>query len=49
MNAKPAVSVRKKPVPQQPPWFTEAQAVRERAREEGKPCVLLLNADSSAL
>jgi len=35
--------------PQRLPWRTDALAAREAARTEGRPCVLILNADSSAL
>jgi hypothetical protein len=32
-----------------PPWRTDAEAARQAARREGKPFVLILNADSGAL
>ena len=32
-----------------PPWRTNHVAARAEAREEGKPCVLLLNVDARAL
>jgi hypothetical protein len=35
--------------PWQPPWRTDAQAAQESALAQGRPCVLILNADNSAL
>ena len=31
------------------PWWTEVQAARQAALLAAKPCVIILNADSSAL
>jgi hypothetical protein len=31
------------------PWYTDASAGRRAALRDGKPCVILLNADSGAL
>jgi hypothetical protein len=35
--------------PVQPPWRTDVRAARETALAEERPCVLILNADFSAL
>jgi hypothetical protein len=32
-----------------PPWWTDVEAARKAALLAAKPCVLILNADSSAL
>jgi hypothetical protein len=32
-----------------PPWRTDVRAARREALREGRPCVLLLNIESSAL
>jgi len=33
----------------QPPWWVDAQVARRTALNDARPCVLILNADSSAL
>jgi hypothetical protein len=32
-----------------PPWWTDVKAAREAAFRAGRPCVLILHADQSAL
>jgi hypothetical protein len=50
MTSKPAVKTARIPASQQqPPWYTEAQTARKTALDEARPCVLILNADHSAL
>jgi hypothetical protein len=50
MNSK--LGVRRTPTPaphSQPLWYTDVQTARQTARDQARPCVLILNADSSAL
>jgi hypothetical protein len=48
-NPRPLPRFGKKPGQRQAPWRTDVVAARRAALRQGKPCVLILNVDSSAL
>lgn len=50
MRSKPATADKPEPeLRQKPPWLLEARAARNKALDEARPCILILNADSGAL
>jgi hypothetical protein len=48
MKLAPAPKRRVRSV-RRPPWWTDVKAAREAALRAGRPCVLILHADQSAL